>query len=199
MKKVKISVDQWKLRRETDAMPLALKDCHTLKSYLNDVGLKLTTETLTDAAGTCSLIESQIRESVQSDIANIKNPILIASLTAGTNAAIAELKQKIQRLDAIHAVKEFIELIEVIDEQPRLVLNWRNIIEERASYYITEPKEIAIYEAQLKIIEAVNELAKVKGTKIPLNNLVFQMMKFNDFEAIPEPLNYSLVAVDKES
>lgn len=198
MKKVKISVDNWKLRRETDAMPLALQSCNTLRSYLNDVGLKLTTETLRDAAGTCSLIESQIRESIQSDIESLKNPILIASLTAGTNQAIAELKQKIQRLDGIHAVKEFIELIEVVDEQQRLVLNWRQIIEERATYYITDPKEIAIYNAQLKIIEAVNELAKVKGTKISLNNLVFQMMKFNDFEAIPEPLNYSLVASDKE-
>ena len=198
MKKVKISVDNWKLRRETDAMPLALQSCNTLRSYLNDVGLKLTTETLRDAAGTCSLIESQIRESIQSDIESLKNPILIASLTAGTNQAIAELKQKIQRLDGIHAVKEFIELIEIVEEQPRLVLNWREQLEDRATYYITDPVEVAIYNAQIKVIEAVNELSKVKGSKIPLNNLVFQMMKISDLEAVAEPLNYSYVASHKE-
>ncbi|MDP3444669.1 MAG: hypothetical protein Q8T08_17570 [Ignavibacteria bacterium] len=197
-KKIKVSVDKFKLNRETDLMPIALSSCNTLKTYLNASGIKLTNETLKDAMSGCNAIEASIRESIEKETAMFKNTVLIQSITAGTDAAIDTLKQNAKRLTGLSNIAHLLHLIVIENEVASLVPNWIDDLQERATNYISDPKEIAIYEAQLKVIQAINELAAVKGSKTELVNLVFSMITFKENRAIFEPLNYALVAADQE-
>jgi hypothetical protein len=194
--KIRIGLDQYKLRRETDIMPTVLASCSTLKRSLNAVGVKLTVETLKDAMSGCNIIESQIREQIKNDVAGLKNPMLIQTITAGIDSAIESLKEDVKRLTALFEASPFLFLLKIEDEVPSLVDNWQNILQERATTYISDPREIAVYRAQLKVIEYVNVIAEQKGSKVILQNIVPFLFEIKNEKAEFQALNYSAIVAE---
>lgn len=200
--RTKIGFDGYKYQRSISQVNGIIEEIPKLKEILNSVRIELTHDMLIDASTGSVKIEENIRIQVQKDIEGLQNPIVIKNATSGVNMAIIDLRAKIGAINGLYSSDRNpyeaagnLDLIEISNEEGKLVANWQATLLERASLFTEDPNEIRVFEAHQKAASALEELQATFGTGRKLAPLAFMaLFNFENDITIAENISYAVLS-----
>lgn len=159
----------------------------------------ITTDLLRNCLTTdCNEVEFLIRKQAEKDVKTISNIAIKKAILSNIEPLINDFKAICYNLRR-KCVDGFADLLEVENGKIIYITGAPDIIREKKKYYISDPKEIEVYNELKGIADAYNRLFLLIGDKCKFGLRIHGISDYLEFEpktykgSPNEDLNYSLM------
>jgi len=124
---------------------------------------QFTTELLNDVlAGNGDIIKSLVQLQAEQDIKGMKSPSVRETIVANVEQAFQDFQIKCEKVSNMEGV-ELLPLIVIVENIATIIPEAENIIISECKEYISNEKELAVYNALLSTINGINDFTNALG------------------------------------